>query len=403
MSLETAAETLAKRLASMEYVEMYSHYDADGIAAAAIMSIALTRANIAFKLRILPGIHEDDVENPECSLLCDFGASCTGLVESTMIIDHHVPYNTSQNHVNPRSCGEDGETELSAAGCAYLVANALGDNRDLAGLVMLGIIGDNQSITGRNAKIIGDAVANNLINPGRGILMPGRSTKEQIATSLHPFLPNLSGETKKAEAIESACKSKISDEDYTSCILSRIALESDASYQALMNLYGESWSLEREVIQNAHAFTAVVDACGKVGKSGIAYALCCGDASYVDEAWNIAIAHRNHIIDAVKSAEKISEAPLIWRVNDASSASDAADVLIESANVPTFVIGRGTESVRVSARAPAGSAVNLEQMLKSAAESCGGSGGGHYSRAGASIPLDREDEFLAGLEAAACM
>ncbi len=403
MSLETAAETLGKRLASMEYVEMYSHYDADGIAAAAIMSIALTRAKIAFKLRILPGICEDDVENPECSLLCDFGASCTGLSESTMIIDHHVPYNTSPNHVNPRSYGEDGETELSAAGCAYLVANALGDNRDLAGLVMLGIIGDNQTVSGRNSAIVGDAVANNLINPDRGILMPGRSTKEQISNSLHPYLPGLSGNPAKAEAIEAACVSKISDEAYTACMLSRIVLESDASYEALMKLYGDSWSLEREVIQNAHAFTAVVDACGKVGKSGIAYALCCGDASYLDEAWNIAVAHRNHIIDAVKSAEKIRDTPQIWRVNDASAASDAADVLIESADVPTFVIGRGPVSVRVSARAPAGYAVNLEQLMKATAESCGGSGGGHYSRAGADIPLDREDEFLAGLEAAACM
>ncbi|MDE2444085.1 MAG: DHH family phosphoesterase [Methanocorpusculum sp.] len=274
MSLETAAETLANHLASLEYVEIYSHYDADGIAAAAIMSLALSRANIAFKLRILPGISEDDVENPEISLLCDFGASCTGLAESTMIIDHHVPYNTSPYHVNPRLFGEDGETELSGAGCAYLVANALGDNRYLAGLVMLGIIGDNQILSGRNQMIIGDAVANNLINPGRGVLLAGRTTKEQIATSLHPYLPKLSGDDEKAAAIESVCMSRISDEAHTACMLSQIVLDSDASYNALMTLYGDSWSLEREVIPNAHAFTAVVDACGKAGKPGLAYALC---------------------------------------------------------------------------------------------------------------------------------
>ncbi|MDE2523320.1 MAG: DHHA1 domain-containing protein [Methanocorpusculum sp.] len=402
MSLETAAETLANHLASLEYVEIYSHYDADGIAAAAIMSLALSRANIAFKLRILPGISEDDVENPEISLLCDFGASCTGLAESTMIIDHHVPYNTSPYHVNPRLFGEDGETELSGAGCAYLVANALGDNRYLAGLVMLGIIGDNQTLSGRNQMIIGDAVANNLINPGRGVLLAGRTTKEQIATSLHPYLPKLSGDDEKAAVIESVCMSRISDEAHTACMLSQIVLDSDASYNALMTLYGDSWSLEREVIPNAHAFTAVVDACGKAGKPGLAYALCCGDASYLDEAWETAISYRNRVISVVRSAEKIRDAPAIWRVDDCAVASDAADILIESSNGPMFVFGRDTASLRVSARAPHGSSVNLEQILKATAEACGGSGGGHQLRAGADVPLEREDEFLAGLEAASC-
>ena len=402
MSLETAAETLANHLASLEYVEMYSHYDADGIAAAAIMSLALSRADIAFKLRILPGISEADVENPEISLLCDFGASCTGLAESTMILDHHVPYNTSPYHVNPRLFGEDGETELSGAGCAYLVANALGDNRNLAGLVMLGIIGDNQTLSGRNQTIIGDAVANNLINPGRGVLLAGRTTKEQIANSLHPYLPSLSGDEEKAAAIESACMSKVSDDAYTSCMLSQIVLDSDASYNALMNLYGDSWSLEREVIPNAHTFTAVVDACGKAGKSGIAYALCCGDASYLDEAWKIAVSYRNRVIAAVRTAEKIRDVPAVWRVGDCAAASDAADVLAESASGPMFVLGRDAASLRVSARAPRGSSVNLEQILRTTAQACGGSGGGHQLRAGADVPLDREDEFLAGLEAAAC-
>jgi len=402
MSLETAAETLANHLASLEYVEMYSHYDADGIAAAAIMSLALSRADIAFKLRILPRISEADVENPEISLLCDFGASCTGLAESTMIIDHHVPYNTSLYHVNPRLCGEDGETELSGAGCAYLVANALGDNRNLAGLVMLGIIGDNQTLSGRNQTIIGDAVANNLVNPGRGVLLAGRATKEQIANSLHPYLPNLSGDEEKAAAIESACMSKVSDDAYTSCMLSQIVLDSDASYHALMTLYGDSWSLEREVIPNAHTFTAVVDACGKAGKSGVAYALCCGDASYLDEAWEIAVSYRNRVIVAVRTAEKIRDVPAVWCVGDCAAASDAADVLAESANGPMFVLGRDAASLRVSARAPRGSSVNLEQILRRTAQACGGSGGGHQLRAGADVPLDREDEFLAGLEVATC-
>ena len=402
MSLETAADNLANRLRSMEYVEMYSHYDADGIAAAAILSIALSRADIAFKLRILPGIHADDVENPEISLLCDFGASCTDLADNTMIIDHHVPYNTSPYHVNPRLEGEDGETGLSAAGCAFIVANALGDNRDLAGLVMLGIIGDSQALIGRNAAIIGDAVENNLINPGHGTLLAGRTAKEQISAALHPYLPGLSGNDTAAAEIEAACTGKISDEAYTTSMLSRIIAETDAPYEALLKLYGESWHLEREVIHDAHAFTAVTDACGKSGKCDVAYALCCGDISYLEEAWDTAVAYRREVISAVRSAEQILDKPPVWRVNNMKAVSYASDILLESANCPVFVIGRRDDSLWISARAPGNSATDLETIMRSTADACGGTGGGHRTRAGGEIPADRETEFLKTLETAVC-
>ncbi|HJK02282.1 MAG TPA: DHHA1 domain-containing protein [Methanocorpusculum sp.] len=403
MSLESAAKTLANHIASQEYIEIYSHYDADGIAAAAIISLALSRAEIAFKLRILPEISKIYVENPEISLLCDFGASCTDLAESTMIIDHHVPYNHSPYHVNPHLFSEDGDNELSGAGCAYLVANALGDNRNLAGLVMLGILGDNQTLSGRNQTIIGDAVANNLINPSRGILLAGRTTTEQIAHSLHPYLPNLSGNDDRAAAIENACQSKVSNDAYTTCVLSQIVLNSNASYSALMRLYGDSWSLEREVIPHAHTFTAVVDACGKSGNPGIAYALCCGDASYLEEAWEIAASYRNRVITAVKTAKKIREKPAIWIVNDYTTTSDAAGVFVESTNSPVFVLGRKATSLQVSGRAPRNSSINLENIIRTIALSYDGSGGGHQHRAGAEVPIEHEEEFLANLEAKVCM
>lgn len=402
MSLKSAAENLANRLKTMEYVEMYAHYDADGIAAAAIMSIAFSRANISFKLKILPGIHASDVVNPEISLLCDFGASCTELPTSTMIIDHHIPYNTSENHVNPRLFGEDGEKELSGAGTAYLVANCLGDNRDLAGLVMLGIIGDNQSISGQNSEIINLAIENNLINPGKGVLLSGRTTKEQIANSLHPYLPKLSGNEDEAEQIAQLCMQKISDDDYTTCMVSQIIARSNASFASLMKVYGESWHLEREVIPNAHAFTAVVDACGKAGSCDIAYALCCGDASFIDEAWSIAVNYRKSVIDAVQSAEIISETPFIRKVSDKRTVSDAADIFLETSDGPIFVIGHREDELWISARAHPSSPINLEEVMRTTTESFGGTGGGHKTRAGGEVPLSCEAEFLKALEALVC-
>ena len=396
MSLEEAAAKIAGYLRSKEYVEVYSHHDADGIAAAAILTVALRRADIAFRLRFLPHLNKDDVERPELSVLCDLGASVPDFPESIVIIDHHVPYAAVPFHINPRLEGIDGESELSAAGCAYLVANALGDNRDLAGLVMVGIIGDSQKLSGMNQKIIGDAVGNNLIEVGKGVLLPGRNTREQIESAVLPYLGNLSGDQETAEKIESLCMNTASDEAYTSLLLSEIIVRSDASYHDLMSMYGESWKLLREAVQDAYAMTAVIDACGKSGKPELGYAVAAGDMTQADAAWETALAFRRKIIASAASATQ--QAENVWLSDSVETASDVADMFVRSKQMPVVVLARGPEFLKVSARAPADSGVDFEQMMKTSAEKFGGAGGGHKTRAGGELPLACESEFVASVK-----
>ncbi|MBO5368290.1 DHH family phosphoesterase [Methanocorpusculum sp.] len=396
MSLEEAAAKIAAYLRSKDYVEVYSHHDADGIAAAAILTVALRRADIAFRLRFLPHLNKDDVERPELSVLCDLGASVPDFPESIVIIDHHVPYAAVPFHINPRLEGIDGESELSAAGCAYLVANALGDNRDLAGLVMVGIIGDSQKLSGMNQKIIGDAVGNNLIEVGKGVLLPGRTTKEQIASAVLPYLGNLSGDEETAEKIASLCMNTASDEAYTALLLSEIIVRSDASYHDLMSIYGESWKLLREAVQDAYAMTAVIDACGKAGRPDLGYAVAAGDMTQTDAAWETANAFRRKIIASAAAAEAVAEN--VWLSDSVETASDVADIFVRSKQMPVVVLARGTEYLKVSARAPADSSVDFEQMMKTSAEKFGGAGGGHKTRAGGELPLACESAFIASVK-----
>ena len=396
MSLEEAAAKIAAYLRSKDYVEIYSHHDADGIAAAAILTVALRRADIAFRLRFLPHLKKEDVERSEMSVLCDLGASVPDFPESIVIIDHHVPYANVPFHINPRLEGIDGETELSAAGCAYLVANALGDNRDLAGLVMVGIIGDSQKLSGMNQKIIGDAVGNNLIEVGKGILLPGRTTKEQIELAVLPYLGNLSGDGETAEKIASLCMNTASDEAYTSMLLSEIIVRSDASYHDLMSMYGESWKLLREAVQDAYSMTAVIDACGKAGRPDLGYAVAAGDMTQTDAAWETANAFRRKIIASAAAAEAVAEN--VWLSDSVETASDVADIFVRSKQMPVVVLARGTEYLKVSARAPADSSVDFEQMMKTSAEKFGGAGGGHKTRAGGELPLACESAFIASVK-----
>ena len=396
MSVTESAAKIADRLRTMDFVHVYAHHDADGIASAAILCVALRRADIGFRLRFLPQLAASDVECPEISVLCDLGASASELPESVIIIDHHVPYAKTPYHINPRLEGLDGERELSAAGCAYLVATALSsDNRDLAGLVMAGIIGDKQEVCGMNETIVGDAIGNNLITPGKGILLPGRTTREQIEYAFSPYLPGLSGDAEKAEEIERKCQEMTSDEAYASKLLTSIVMQSSASDASLMGLYGPSWKLHREIISDATSLSAVIDACGKTGRADLGFAAASGDAAKEDEAWSVALGFRKHLIENAASAKEIR--PHVYEVKDVDAASDVADMLSADKKSPVIVIGRAPSYLKVSARAPYGSGVNFEQFMKQSAEKFGGTGGGHASRAGGELPLECEAEFLAAI------
>ncbi|MDO5845807.1 MAG: DHH family phosphoesterase, partial [Methanocorpusculum sp.] len=63
------------------------------------------------------------------------------------------------------------------------------------------------------------------------------------------------------------------------------------------------------------------------------------------------------------------------------------------------VLGRADTFLKVSARAPQGFDADFEQFMKSSAETFGGAGGGHKSRAGGEFPLSAESAFIASLEA----
>ncbi len=96
-------------------------------------------------------------------------------------------------HANPRLAGIDGERELSAAGTAYIVAQKMGDNRDLAGLVILGIIGDNQEMKGKNLEIFNEAITDGIVVPDRGLTLPGRDMTEKWYMATSPYLDGISG------------------------------------------------------------------------------------------------------------------------------------------------------------------------------------------------------------------
>jgi hypothetical protein len=397
MPLREAASRVAGHLASHEFVDVYAHHDADGIAAGVIVCTAILRNGGHFRLRVVDHLSPADLSPDIPSLLCDIGSGLEGLQDDVMIIDHHPTRFSGELQVNPRLSGINADRELSSAGAAYFVAQQLGDNRDLAGLVMLGIIGDDQDLAGPNLEIFNDSVAEALVTPGRGCLLPGRDLHERLLCAMDPYLHQVSGdEMAVADLIESAAGGEtIQFDELLSLIVLRIS--SFSPERTLTSLFGDRFALEREIISDAHTLTAIVDACGKCGRGGLAASLCFRSPDGLNEAWGIARDHRLAVIREIRSAVEKQIGDGYYEVSEVSVTSDVADALARDTiqKTPVLVAAKSGDLCHISVRSPPGIDRNVGEETRNAALACDGYGGGHATRAGATVSCARIDEFRA--------
>ncbi len=401
MTIDAAASLLAEHLGTREFVEVYGHHDADGIASASIITHALLRKGTKVRLRISSRVAPQDLQGTDAVVLCDFGSGLADLSDDVMVIDHHVPHFEGQYHVNPRLCGIDGERELSASGAAYIVAQHLGDNRDLVGLAMLGMIGDRQEISGKNLEIVDEGIAQNYIVPGRGIPLFGRDVHEKIYCATTPYLKGFSGDEDAVTRLIGETTIR-GETDFTE-LLSRIVIGMGAhqNEHAMTALWGDTWDLQRGMVHDAHSLAGIVDACGKSGYGGLGASLCLRSNDKVEEAWEIARQYRLRVIGALA---QITDAGPVHVIDDADLVGGAADILATDLLTakPVAVMALSGDTYLVSARAVQHPGCDMEAIMQTLAAECGGVGGGHNTRGGAKIPKENIDCFKNGfLEACA--
>jgi len=411
VTIEDAAHELKDEIQRHEFIEVICHSDADGIAAGAIMGTALYRAGIRFRIRAKSRMNADVLPtNP--ALLCDIGSGISDLPDSVMVIDHHHPVFEGPFHVNPRFHNINGDTELSGAGVAYIVANALGDNRDLSGLVMVGILGDGQEIAGKNKEICQDAIATGIIDHTYGLCLGGRTLEEKILWSTKPYFSEYSGDKEKIVSLFAKSRKKkgtagSQDENqdikFVSSLLVMCAA-SYAEYDQMCSLYGDIYTLSRERVADAHTMTILLDSCAKSGAPGEALAVAMRAPIPLDAVFDTTHNYRMEIIAEMKelhtkcSKRETDESLRVFEIEKSSLVSDIADTIWNSYPRERPVAVRGVTSdnqARVSFRGF--SAVNIGACASELAKKHHGVGGGHLSRAGATVPMPDIDEFLADM------
>jgi single-stranded DNA-specific DHH superfamily exonuclease len=402
-----------------DYVRVISHYDADGITAAGIICNALQRVGVGFHATLLGRLDENFVDNliseDNTILFCDMGSSQPDLIDrldDVVVLDHHRPRGKLDCvHVNPHLVGMDGSLEISASGVAYMVADRMGDNRDLAGLAIVGAIGDKEMMIGANKEILDEAVANGVISVKKGLNIGDGDIREILETTTDPYL-DVSGEPEKIERFlrEISVEGRLKDLDPSSLrrLSSAIVLKlmKRSPVDVINSIVGDVYVLHHEVIQNAIDFARLLDASGKLKNGGLALSLCLRDDTGLDEAHNLYVTLQKKLIVELKRVEgSIKDRKNIRYVytidGDVTSAFASTIIRFLYTDKPLIVISVGDELSKISGRGTKlqiKHGLDLSTAMRVAAEELGGVGGGHGIASGASVPVGCEDAFISTVD-----
>jgi RecJ-like exonuclease len=451
-SAKQAAKAIVETAEAEGSIHVFSHLDADGVAAAGIIGKALLRLDARFRIRITQWIEEKIFEvlsdKPQLIVFSDLGSGYADLLGEKLkdfkmvILDHHqVVGECSDNvvHVNPHLHGIDGARDISGAGVAYFVAKAIDEaNVDSAPVAIVGALGDMQDkydqrmLGGMNERIVQDAVNDGSLTVEKDLIFFGRETRpihRMLANTTTPFIPGISGEEGNSLAflknlnIEPKNGEKwralrdLSDEEkkrlctaLADYMLSR-GLRFDVG-----NLIGHVYVLNREEpwtpLRDAREFAVLLNATGRMDRSSLGVSVCMNDrGSAFEEATKVLEEYRRNINKylswVMDKPERMREMESIYVVygenfiNDkivgaissilSGGLSNPDKPLIAYANVQDQGLAK------ISARtvdAIVARGLNLGDVMQEAAEKCEGKGGGHNIAAGAQVPLDKIDTFI---------
>jgi len=429
-------------------VYVVSHIDADGLTSAGIICKALERAGIEHSIHFVKQLDEVEIEsianlNPELVIFTDLGS---GMIDSlnahginAVIADHHQPRGELEHHLNPHLYGFNGSYELSGSGMTYILANALGDNKDLADLAIVGAVGDLQHLkkghlTGLNRYILEEGTQAGVLSFEKDIMLFGKQTRpvfKLLQFASDPYLPGLTGN-------EDACIGFLhdlgiqfgGDERWRRWIdieqmdkqkivsaLVQYCLRAGLPPYKIERLIGEVYLLTNEKegteMRDASEYSTLLNATARYGHADIGLAVCMGDRGEAYEsAKKLLSEHRQNLVNGLMFVKEqgVTQLDNLQYFDAGSSILETivgiiagmSTSVIGNRNLPIIAFADAKDGVKVSARGTQDlirKGLNLSEAMSMTAAEVNGAGGGHDIAAGATIPESAKEEFIKKLDA----
>lgn len=411
-------------------IRVISHYDADGISAAAIICRALYRAGYDFHATLMrnpfdKGLERVSKEENELIIFTDMGSGQLDAIEKIqsdiIIIDHHqfLKKETSENliQINANLCGINGNYEACGATLAYSFAKALDPaNTDLAPFAIVGLTGDKQyigGIRGYNKTIVEEAVKNKLVKERTEIKLYGDSLYDSLYYSVDPYYSGLSGDKNgistllKKFSLEKNVKLDDIDDKTKKQLRSYLMIKlvkQGCEQNILDTVIRPRYWAESLFNSEMERYADLLDACGKGGNRGLGLQICLGDAKAFEEAKLVEKEYEQSILDELLRLEKDGfndkKSYKYFYSKDSSLGGViggiATNFMLDKEK-PLLSVVRKNDEVHISCRGNqylVSKGLDLGKAMKESSQKLGGHGGGHAIAAGATIDSKKEDEFL---------
>lgn len=423
-----AADTIQKKDPSTRF-RVVSHYDADGITAAAIICIALQRQGYDFHATLMrnpftEGLERVKKENNDYIIFTDMGSGQLPILEtfstSLMIIDHHqvIKENTPDHilQINANLFDINGNYDASGASMAYMVVRELNaENIDLSALAIAGATGDKQYIggfSGLNQTIINEALDHQAIRTEQGIKLSGETIADSLFYSIEPFYAGISGDEKGIQSLLSDLTidselaysdlSKKQREQLHSALL-LILLENGCESDILETVIRPRY-YSKKTRGEMEQFADLLDSCGKGGNRDIGLALTLGDEQSFQKAVSNEKTYKQKILDELLSIQKngVKEKKSFRFFYSQSSSLGgvvggiATNFLLDNKK-PLLSIVKKPDELHISCRGNqqlVSQGLDLGSAMEQISKKFKGNGGGHKIAAGATIPAQAEESFL---------
>jgi RecJ-like exonuclease len=424
------AASMLRSLPSSRRIRVVSHYDADGIAAAGVLCVAVYRAGYEFHASLMrnpftKGFDRLKNEHNDLIVFSDMGSGQIETIESlgckAIILDHHqfLTTQTSKNiiQINANLFGADGNYDVSGATLSYLFATALDPaNEDLAPLALAGATGDKQfigGVRGLNKTILENALQKGFLTEQTGIKLYGETIADALYYSVDPYYPDLSGKHDKIETLleqlhikkttplqEIPLEVMTKIQSYLLFVLIKAGCQQNILDMTIRKRYvtSQGWELER--------FADLLDACGKNGYRSLGLSLCLGDGTTWKDAVQVEKDYKQKLLNGLQELEHggIQETVgMRYFYSDNSSlggviAGIAMNYVLDEKK-PLFSLTRKEtdDEIHVSCRGNqhlVKQGLDLGAAMKNVAGELGGFGGGHKIAAGATIAFGKEKEFI---------
>ena len=415
--LDKAAEAIARSILQCESMRVISHNDADGITSAALICTSLQRAGIPFQATLLNRLDDSVLAGLDRPVVfCDMGSgkpeTISRVKEDCFVLDHHRPVGSIDcMHLNPHLFGIDGAFELSAAGTVYSVVRHMGDNSDLAGLALVGAMGDRQAMIGANRSILDEAVSSGAVEVRPGLKMAEDGPVEEVfAGCIEPLLEYVGDryaaakflrELKISGHVESLEKDDLAR--LSTAITLKLLMQGSFAADSIV---GEVIRLRHEVVENSLEMVQLLNACGNRDLPGLGLQICLRDESALPEARKMAAEYKDHILREIGFLREKSRAMkniryLKMENGEAGAIVSGLGIRYLYTDLPLVTLNHKEGMVKISGRGNRpliSRGLDLSVALRRAAGAVGGVGGGHTIASGGSIPPGSEDRFLTILD-----